>query len=165
MCIKIASEGILQPLISDILGNCKPDLVEIANGNQPARDDSPSFIKIDRQARRYTARDAGGEIGENLPIHRSKNDKVVPGIDIKYPRQATAVECHEKYFFTHINCHFVQVGSIFLYLFFCPHFFGKLFNLNQILFHFGISVPGRIVVVHMKSPLKGFHAMVHKHFI
>jgi hypothetical protein len=94
LCIKIASEGILQFLISNVLGDCNPDPVEIANGNQPARDDSPGFIKIDRQAGRYTAHNAGSEIGENPPIHRTKNDKVVPRSNIKYPRQATAAECH-----------------------------------------------------------------------
>jgi hypothetical protein len=84
----------LQLLIGNILGNCSPDLVEIANGNQPARNDSPGFIKIDRQPRRHTTHNAGSETGENTPIHRSKNDKGVLRSNIKYPRQATAAECH-----------------------------------------------------------------------
>jgi len=47
-CAEIASENIFQFFRCNILGNCKPDLVEVANGNQPARVDSPGFIEIDR---------------------------------------------------------------------------------------------------------------------
>jgi hypothetical protein len=93
-CAEIASESILQLLRCNILGNCKPDLVEVANGNQPARDDSPGFIKIDRQGRRRTTHNAGSETGKNCPLHCSKNDKGVPRSNIKCPRQAAAAERH-----------------------------------------------------------------------
>ncbi|MBN1831015.1 MAG: hypothetical protein JW896_02800 [Deltaproteobacteria bacterium] len=84
----------MQLLISNILGNCNPDLVEIANGNQPAREDSAGFIEKDRQVRHHTTHNTGSEIGEYPPIHRSKNDKMVPRSDINYSRQATTAECH-----------------------------------------------------------------------
>lgn len=93
-CAEIASESILQLLCCNILGNCKPDLVEVANGNQPARDDSPGFIKIYRQGRRSTTHNEGSETGNNFSLHRSKNDKGVPRSNIKYPRQAAAAERH-----------------------------------------------------------------------
>jgi len=84
----------LQLLRCNILGNCKPDLVEVANRNQPARDDSPAFIKIDRQGTRRSTHNAGSETGKNFPLHRSKNDKGVARNNIKYPRQATAAQRH-----------------------------------------------------------------------
>ncbi|MBW2217791.1 MAG: hypothetical protein JRF34_11475 [Deltaproteobacteria bacterium] len=93
-CAEITLESILQFLRCNIFGNCKPNLVEVANGNQPARDDSPGFIKIDRQGRHCTPHNAGSETGKNFPIHRSKNDKGVPRSNIKYPRQAAAAERH-----------------------------------------------------------------------
>jgi hypothetical protein len=82
----------LQLLRCNILGNCKPDLVEVANGNQPARDDSSGLIKIDRQGRRRTT--VGSETGKNFPLHRSKNDKGMPRSNIKYPRHAAAADRH-----------------------------------------------------------------------
>jgi hypothetical protein len=94
LCAEMASESILQFPRCNILGNRKPNLVEVANGNQPARDDSPGFIKIDRRGRRRTTRNAGRETGNNFPLHRSKNDKGVPGSNVKYPRQAAAAERH-----------------------------------------------------------------------
>ena len=93
-CAKIASEIILQFLCRNIIGNCKPDLVEVANGNQAAWDYSPGFIKIDRQGRRFPVHNVGREIGKNFPLHRSKNDKGLPRSHIKYPRQAAAAERH-----------------------------------------------------------------------
>ena len=93
-CAEIASESILQLLRCNILGNCKPDLVEVANGNQPARCDSPGFIKIYRQGSGRTTHNAGSETGKNFPLHRSKNDKGVPRSNIKYPQQAAAAERH-----------------------------------------------------------------------
>ena len=62
-CAEIASESTLQLLRCNILGNCKPNLVEVANGNQPARVDSPAFIKIDGQDGGRVTRNAGGETG------------------------------------------------------------------------------------------------------
>jgi hypothetical protein len=44
---ELVSESSLQLLLGNIIGNFKPDLVEVANGNQPARVDSPGFIEID----------------------------------------------------------------------------------------------------------------------
>jgi hypothetical protein len=44
---EILSESILQLFLCNILGYCEPDLVEVADGNHPARGDSPYFIKID----------------------------------------------------------------------------------------------------------------------
>jgi len=102
-CAEIASESILQLLRGNILGNCKPDLVEVANGNQPARDDSPGFIKIYRQGRGRTTHNTGSETGKNFPLHRSKNDKGVPRGNIKHPRQAAAAERHQKHSFAHAN--------------------------------------------------------------
>ena len=93
----------MQLLCCNILWNCKPDLLEVANGNQPARGDSPGFIKVDRQGRRRTTLDAGRETGKNFPLHRSKNDKGVPRGNIKYPRQAAAAERHQKHSFAHAN--------------------------------------------------------------
>jgi hypothetical protein len=93
-CAEIASESILQLLRCNIFGNCKPDLVEVANGNQPARDDSPGFIKIDRQGRRRATHNAGSETRKNFPLHRSKNDKRVPRSNIQYPRQPSAADRH-----------------------------------------------------------------------
>jgi hypothetical protein len=93
-CAEIASESILQILRRDILGNCKPDLVEVTDGNQPARDDSPGFIKIDRQGGCRTTRIACSETVKNFPLHRSKNHKGVPRSNIKYSRQAAAAERH-----------------------------------------------------------------------
>jgi hypothetical protein len=84
----------LQLLRCNLLGNWKPDLVEVANGNQSAWDDSPGFIKIDRQGARRTTHNAGSETGKIFPLHRSKNDKGVPLSNIKYPRQAAAAERH-----------------------------------------------------------------------
>lgn len=60
---EIASEGILQLLRCNILGNCKPYLIEVADGNQPARVDSAGFIKIDRQGGRRRTQNRGGETG------------------------------------------------------------------------------------------------------
>jgi hypothetical protein len=91
---EIASEGSLQLLRCNILWNCKPDPVEVADGNQSARGDSPAFIKIDRQGRRRTTHNAGSETGKNIPLHRSKNDKGVPRGNSKYSRQAAAAERH-----------------------------------------------------------------------
>lgn len=91
-CAEIASESILQFPRCSILGNCKPDLVEVANGNQPAWDESPGFIKIDRKGRRGNT--AGSETGKNFPLHRSKNDKGVSRSNIKHPWQATAADRH-----------------------------------------------------------------------
>lgn len=93
-CAEIALESNLQLLRCTILGYCKPDLVEVANGNQPARADSPSFIKIDRQGRGRATHNAGNEAGKNLSLHRSKNDKGVPCSNIKYLRQAAATDRH-----------------------------------------------------------------------
>jgi hypothetical protein len=93
-CAKIASESIFQLLRCNILGNCKPGLVEVANGNQPARGDSAGFIKIDRQDRRHTTHKTGSETGKNFPLNRSKNDKGVLRTNVNYPRQATAAERH-----------------------------------------------------------------------
>lgn len=95
-CAKIASESILQLFRSNILGNCEPDLVEVANGNQPARDDSPGFIEIYRQGRGRTTHNAGtgGQTGKNFPVHRSKDDKGVPRSNIKYLQQTAAAERH-----------------------------------------------------------------------
>jgi hypothetical protein len=84
----------LQLLRCNILGKRKPNLVEVADGNQPARDDSPGFIKIDRQGGRRATRNAAGETGKNFPFHRSKNDNGVPRGNIKYPRQAATAERH-----------------------------------------------------------------------
>jgi hypothetical protein len=89
---EIVSESILQLSLCTILGNCKPDLVEVANGSQPAGNDSPGFIKIDRQGRRRTTRTAASETGKSSSLHRSKNDKGVPRRNIKHPRQAAAAE-------------------------------------------------------------------------
>jgi hypothetical protein len=91
---EIASESVLQFLGCNILGNSEPDLIEVANGNQPARVDSPGFIKIDRQGGRRTTRNAGSKTGKSLPLHRSKNDKGTPLGNIKHPRQAAAAERH-----------------------------------------------------------------------
>jgi hypothetical protein len=93
-CAEIASESVLKLLRCNILGNCKPDFVEGAGSNQPARADSPGFIKIDRQVRLRTTHKAGSETGKNLSLHRSKNDKWVPRGNIKYPRQTAAAERH-----------------------------------------------------------------------
>jgi hypothetical protein len=89
---EIASESILQLSLCTILGYCKPDLVEVADGNQPTRGDSPGFIKIDWQGRRGTTRTTAIETGKSSPLDRSKNDKGVPCGNIEYPRQAAAAE-------------------------------------------------------------------------
>jgi hypothetical protein len=94
LCAEIAPESILQLLCCKILRNSKPDLFEVADGNQPARDDSACFIKIDRQGRRRTTHNAGSETGKNFPLHRSKNDKGMSRSNIKYPRQAAAAKRH-----------------------------------------------------------------------
>jgi hypothetical protein len=91
---EIASESLLQLLGCDILGNSKPDLVEVAGCNQPARIDSPGFVKIDRQGGRRTTRNAGSKTGKSLPLHRSENDKGAPRGNIEHPRQAAAAERH-----------------------------------------------------------------------
>jgi hypothetical protein len=91
---EIASEGVLQFLGCNILGNCKPDLVEIAGCNQPARVDSPGFIKIDRQGGRRTTRNAGGKTGKSFPFHRPENDKGAIRGNIKHPRQTATAERH-----------------------------------------------------------------------
>ncbi|MBW2284607.1 MAG: hypothetical protein JRF65_08425, partial [Deltaproteobacteria bacterium] len=88
------SEGILQLLLRNTLGTCKPNPVEAADGNHPARDDSPGFIKIDRQAGRRTICNACCETGKNAPAHRSEYDKRRPCGYIQYPRQAAAAERH-----------------------------------------------------------------------
>ena len=93
-CAEIASESSLQLLRCNILGNCKPNLVEVANGNQPARGDSPGFIEIYRQGRGCTTHNAGGETRKIFPLQRSKNDKGVPRSNIKHPQQAAAAERH-----------------------------------------------------------------------
>ena len=48
LCVEIVSESILQLLICNIFGNCDPDLIKVANGNQAPWNNSSGFIKIDR---------------------------------------------------------------------------------------------------------------------
>jgi hypothetical protein len=91
---EIALESILQLLRCNIPGNCEPDLVEVANGNQSARDDSPGFIEIYRQGRGRTTQNAGSEAGKNFLLHCSKNDKGVFRSDIKHLQPATAADRH-----------------------------------------------------------------------
>lgn len=75
-CPEIASEGISHVIRFPILGNCKPNLVKVANGNESARDDSPGFIEIDR---------AGIETLKNSSFHCPKYHKLMARSDLKYP--------------------------------------------------------------------------------
>ena len=74
---EMASEITLQLLLSKIAGNRKPDPVEVAHGNPPARGDSPDFIKIDPPSGLRSLTDGGTETGKSFFLHRSKNDKGV----------------------------------------------------------------------------------------
>ena len=74
---EIAAESIFQRHYWDIGGNRKPYFVKVANGNHPAVDESPGFIKIDRQGRHPVARIKFFEIGKDFAIHGSKDNKMV----------------------------------------------------------------------------------------
>ncbi len=97
LCAETASKSVPQLFRCSIIGNFEPDLVQVADRNQPARADSPGFIEVDRHGARRTARWAvveTGKAGKSFPFHRSENDKETPRGDIENSRQAAAAERH-----------------------------------------------------------------------
>ncbi len=86
-----------------ILRPVDPYLVEVADGNHPPRGDSPRFIEIDRDFRRFRALNANGEIRQGLTLHHPENDKGLLRRNFKHPRQTAAADRHQQQVPPHVT--------------------------------------------------------------